>query len=117
MCRKQTIARGFRLCTRAPPAANRALDVLSLPHVTVVIARTGAAAAHNALAISRPVAVRTLKCFAVDITDQKDRVSWVQIPAYEEVPSSEEQQAPTDVTLPYITSTDELISLYTDNST
>jgi hypothetical protein len=108
---------GFRLCTRAPPAANRALDVLGVPHVNVVVARTETAAARNALAISRPVAVRALKCFAVDITDRKDRVSWVQIPAYEEVPSQAEQRALAGVTLPHITSTDELISLYTDNST
>jgi hypothetical protein len=90
------------------------MAVLGLPRAAVVVAQTGATA-HTALAISRPVAVRALKCFAVDITDRKDRVSWVQIPAYEEVPSR--QQAPADVTLPYITSTDELISLYTDNST
>jgi hypothetical protein len=107
----------FWLRTRTPPAANRALGVLSLPHVTVVAARIGVATAQNALAISRPVAVRALKCFAVDVTDRKDRVSWIQIPAYEEVPSRAEQQAPTGVTLPHITSTDELISLYTDNST
>jgi len=75
------------------------------------------ATANNALAISRPVAVRALQCFAVDITDRKDRVSWVQIPAYEELPSRAGQQAPTDVTLPHITSTEEQISLYTDNST
>jgi len=108
---------GFRLCTRALAAANCALGVLSLPHVTVVVARMATATAHNALAISRPVVVSALKCFSVDSTDREDRVSWVQIPAYEEVPSRAEQRAPTGVTLPHITSTDELISLYTDNST
>ena len=108
---------GFRLCTKILTAANRALGVAGVPHVTAALARMGTATAHNALAIWLPVAVRTLNCFAVDITDRKDRVSWVQIPAYEEVPARAEQQAPAGVTLPHITSTDELISLYTDNST
>ena len=116
MRQKQTIVQGFWLRTRSPTAANRALGVTGVPHVTVVVARTGAATAHNALAVSRPVVVGALKCFAVDITDRKDRVSWVQIPAYEEVPSQEGRQAPAGITLPHITSTNELVSFYTDNS-
>jgi hypothetical protein len=116
MRQKQAIVQVFRRCTRAPPAANRALGVLGVPHVTVMVACTVTATARNALATSRPVAVRPLKCFADDITDQKDRVSWVQIPAYEEVPPRAGQQAPAGVTLPHITSTNGLISLYTDNS-
>jgi len=117
MRQKQTIVQRFRLCTKSPTAANRALDVLGVPHVTTVVSHSGTATAHNALVISRPAAVSALTCFAVDITDQKDRVSWVQIPTYEEIPSRAGQQAPTGVTLPHITSTEEQISLYTDNST
>jgi hypothetical protein len=81
-----------------------------------MVARTGVATARNALAISRLVAVRALKCFADNIADRKDRIAWVQIPTYEEAPALAEQQAPAGVTLPHITSTDERISLYTDNS-
>jgi len=108
----------FQLCTRSPTVANRAPGVLGVLHVTAVIAQMRTATAHNALAILRPAAVRVLKNFAVDNTDQKDRVSWVQIPDYEEAPSR--QQARADITLPYVTSTDEQVSLlyyYTDHST
>jgi len=105
----------FRLCTRVPPAASRALGAFGLAGVTTVISRPGTA--NSALAVSRPVAVRALKRFAKNVTDRKDRVSWVQIPAYQELPSQEGQQAPTVITLPHVASTEELISLYTDNST
>ena len=79
MCRNLAIVLVFRLCTRVPPAANRALGAFSLVGVAIVISRPGTA--NNALAVSRPVAVRALKRFAMGVTDRKDRVAWVQIPA------------------------------------